>query len=100
MAGIFAPKHHVWLDAGSSVSKPARKICESALLNVNVYDMLTMDDYKASYIVLLEFTIVFNPDEKHCYRELTVFEYITWFEQNGWFDPFTYCDSLNIFLIR
>lgn len=59
-----------------------------------------MDDYKASYIVLLEFTIVFNPDEKHCYRELTVFEYITWFEQNGWFDPFTYCDSLNIFLIR
>ncbi len=42
--------------------------------------MLTMDYYKTSYIVLLECIIVFNPDEKHCYCEHTVFELITWFE--------------------
>ncbi len=55
-------------------------MCESALLNVNVYDMLTMEYYKTSYIVLLERIIVFNPDEKHCYCKHTVFESITWFE--------------------
>lgn len=44
--------------------KTSKKICESALLNVIVYDILTMDDYKASYIVLFEITVVFNPDER------------------------------------
>lgn len=53
--GVFSPKYNVWRISPSTLTN------EPALLNVNVYfDILTTDDFMASYIVLLIFSIVFN----------------------------------------